>query len=433
MITIFINNKEDILKLNINEFISIYKLKTIISKKYNSKIDDINLFYNGKNLKNDTSLKSNNILNNSNLFCNTNKLLGGSKVLKFLLILLYVISIILYIGLLCIGIIPLFSHIYTNVASELIDYILKRLGYEDGSFSMIRMIMRMFTFFMKFFSVYYTVYFLSMIIVFPRLYLKHYNLCGAVKVSKKVGKTIAMIFFIIYILFNIPDIIETALIDLSNLNLSGNPRGGPLIITSWLDPFLATVIEPLDESKFAFIFSIPYIGTPTIEAYHGIIDVVVELIFSTLDSTQDISCEEGGMDKLNFILKNWKSIPPLKEFIKTQDLNSTIQLLIPAFDDTIRTNLLEEIKTYPFWKRYNPFVNSVFKYYSSEIIYTITCFILKILHYSDDELNKAGNVEQVANMIKVGNISGTCSSIALIVIFILTIFMNKMYGIRYGK
>ena len=432
MITIFINNKEDIIKLNINEFISIYSLKTLIANKYKTNIDDIELFYNGKILKNNTSLYSNNILNNTNIFCNTNKLLGGSLVLKILFMILYIISIILYILLLCIGIIPLFSHIYTNIASELIDYILKKLGYNNGNFSIIRMIIKMFTFFMKFFSVYYTVYFLSMIIVFPRLYLKKYDICGSVKVSKKIGKTIAMIFFIIYILFNIPDIIETSLIDLTNFNLSGNQTGGPLIITSWLNPFLATIIEPLDEAKFSFIFAIPFVGTPTIEAYHGIIDVVVELIFSTLDSTQDISCEEGGMDKLLYILKNWQSIPPLKEFIKTQDLVSTINLLIPAFDNKIRDDLLEEIKTYSFWRRYNPFVNKVFKYYSSGVIYTITCFILKILHYSDDELNKAGNVEQVANMIKVGNISGVCSSIALIIIFILTIFMNKMYGVKYG-
>lgn len=432
-IIININSFEKLIKYKINGSWSIYNLKCRILKKYKNKdinnIDDIKIYYNGVEMNDKRSLNSYNICNNDCLYISFNKLTGGSKKLKYLSIFGYIILVLLYIILLVSGFIPLLCYIYSDLLVYSIKYIINILGL--NYIPLLDKFVSLIGFIIRYLAVIIVLYYLTILVVLPRTYLKNYNYCGSYEVSKKIAYTITLIYGITYYIGNIPNIIEKLIIDITSYG-TGDPTKGPLLLTTWLDPILTTVIEPLDEAKFAPFFAIPIVGTPLMEGYHGIIDVFIAALYYAFDQTQDFSCDNPKeVSALAEVLKNWKLIPPLKEIVLTHDLQPIIEVAITGFDKNISNNLKLEIDKMPWYKKYNLFVNDVYKYYSGKYFKNMICFLFDALHATDNELNNVGNEEDVANMIKVGNVSGSLSTIAFIVIIILTFFMNKMYGINY--
>lgn len=430
-IIININSNEKLINYKTNVSCSVYNIKCIILKKYKkmNDINDIKIYYNGVEMENKRSINSYNIKNNECINIISKKLLGGSQKLKYIFIIIYILLLLLYIILLISGFMPLLCYIYSDILVNTMRYIINILGLNN--MQLLDKLISLIGYIIRYLAVIIVIYYITILVVFPMLYLKNYNYCGSYEVSKKISYTITLIYGISYYIGNIPNIIEKLIIDITS-NGTGDPTKGSLLLTTWLDPLLTSIIEPLDEAKFAPFLSIPIIGTPLMEGYHGIIDVLILGLYYAFDQTQDFSCNNPEeLEKLLEVLKNWKLIPPLKELVTTHDLQPIIEVAIVGFDKNISNNLKLKIDKMPWYKKYNLFVNDVYKYNTSIIFKNIICILFNILHITDNELNNVGNEEDVANMIKVGNVSGSLSAIAFIVIIILTFFMKKLYGINY--
>lgn len=421
MVYILINYNKSF-GIKINEYESIYNLKEKIFEITKIDIDDQILYFNGILLDNNKTIIENNIIDNSILYLNK-KIIGGIDTFSILMWLIYIVCLLIYFLLLISGILPVIAHSYEYI----LEWSLKKIGEitKLNNYKVYDIIIWILTFIIRIAISYYFVYALSSFIIFPIVYSLKDKLCPSLTTSNKFGKIIAIVFIIIYAIFNIPDeflLIFTYLSDIS--------------------PYLEIIFKPLsgvlqqfaDIGKFAPIYAIPFVGTPFLEGYHVAVTTVTTLLKSGIDIVADYNCNNKEQkEKMGKMLINISKNPELRNFISNYHLKILTKILPIGLISNLNNYYKCKTDELPFWEKFSIFKKpggefydfnnfSPSKYYIAEYTTKGFCFALDLIRAISGMIDSIGGSEQIANMIKSGNMAGVGAFIAFIICFILVLF-----------
>lgn len=312
----------------------------------------------------------------------------------------------------------------------------------SGIFGAIRMLLDIGLFILQNIIVFVGIYTASALLIVPYiLYVRGSTRCTALNIGHWVGITMAFIYYIIYGIFlNGFDAVVYAYSDVIE-QLPDN------ILTAYLTPLIYGYKDTFDEVKIA---SVPIIGE-ILTAVDGIMISIKQL----LDQTDVFGCDGAKLDefkkfiyhiayvnsdeKMGVLYNNQQIVEPkagdftqniiYREQIKNFRLYALTRLVAGAFNDyqmnekqTIYDNmcLFQKIFNFGWWD-----------YISKIFIYNSTCRFFQVVDLIVKFIDNMGGALGVSNMIKSGSLTGMCAIIAYIVILILAIFLNSMYGINF--
>lgn len=409
MIQILIYNDKTY-TIKVNEYISVLNLKEKIYQLSNINIHDQILYHNGKILSDNMTLKESNIINNSIIHLNK-KILGGFDTFSILMWIIYVVLLLIYLLLLISGILPVIAHGYEYI----LEWSLKKLGSLFGIANNKAYVIFIWilTFILRILIIYYFVYAITTFIIFPIIYSKKDKLCSSFQLSNKFGWIVALVFIIIYAIFNIPDEL------LSMLRYLGK-----------LTPYVNVIVSPLsgvlqefaDVGKYAGIYAIPFVGTPFLEGYHTAISFATSLLKQGVDFISQYNCDDDDQRrKLGRFIKSAPNNPELKDWIKSYNAGVLVEILPIALIPELYNRYKCKVDNLPFWEKINPFNKEASEFYTAKYASQGFCFALNIIRGLSGMLDSIGGSEQIANMIKSGNMAGVGAFIAFIICFILVL------------
>lgn len=195
-----------------NNLISVYSLKKEIG------IDDINIYFNGKQLEDNRTLFEYNIKKNDQVNIikkNRGGKLSGGQIVG------YVVLLLVYIGILLSGLIPFISFIISNIIIKslvfVIDFIKNHIDPNNWINSLMEFVKEscipIIRFFFDFGIISITMYFLTFACVY-QLYKEKWgqsNICQAFKNSSTLAMFMTMFITLIYAIANSPTFIERVL------------------------------------------------------------------------------------------------------------------------------------------------------------------------------------------------------------------------------
>lgn len=315
-------------------------------------------------------------------------------------------------------------------------------GRHSGVFGSIRMFLDIGLFILQNFIVFVGIYTASALLIVPFiLYMRGSTRCTALNIGHWVGITMALIYFVIYgLIFNGFDALVYGYSDVVE-QLPDN------ILTAYLTPMIYGTKDAFDETK---ILSIPIIGE-VLTSVDGMMIAMKEL----LDQADAFGCEGAkfeqfkkfiyhiayvNADERQGILYNNQQIAEPKagdfsrdilyrEQIKNFKLETLTRMMASAFNDYQMNNdkviydemcMFQKVFNFGWWN-----------YLSKLVIQNITCGIFNVVDGLVRFIDNMGGALGVSNMIKSGVITGMGSTIAFIVILILSYFLSSMYGISF--
>jgi hypothetical protein len=248
-----------------NNLISVYSLKNEIG------IDDINIYFNGKQLEDNKTLFEYNIRKNDRVQVvkkNRGGDLTGGQIFG------YVILLFVYVGILLTGLIPFTSFVISNILIKVLVIGVKFIkDWTDpnnwlNSFMdvIIEYIIPFFHFIFDFGIISLTIYFLTFACTYE-LYKCYWgtNVCQSIKNSKTLALFMTMFMIICYGIANLPNFIQRIL----------NP-----FFPSFLETILIWLINALNWFRSRFINIMPGSGTMI---------MVVELLTTSIDALSNYS------------------------------------------------------------------------------------------------------------------------------------------------
>jgi len=454
---LLINNKYTI---EISCYSSIYLLKKLVKEKLNlQNINDINLWFNGKLLNNNSkSLQSYNLKNNSNINSSLNLKGGDNTESTWFFYLIYYISIPIFLIFMCSGLPPFIANVYAYIFDKTIITFLEMFNMKknDIASKIIRAILNIIMWILTKLATVFFIWILTAYMFFPWLYSRKNDFCNAGLAAKDIGFWVTLVFILIYGGLNIFDFfinISQSLIDF---------RYDPEIIKAYFGPSLQATKEAWDVSKFLPLYSIPFIGQIFL-IYHEIISEGFSLMYESLDIVQQFDCEKPSTsialcDMLKKILKvvrkpkneskhnitnrkepismenlqtdfmNKIESGAIKEQIKNYKLEPLIELLQIGFCDKKAKIQGKKIPEYKGEK----YEKGSFNRWSSSVATSIFCQMTEALQDITNTLWEIGTEDQVVNMIKTGNFAGVLSSILIIIFYIYTFFASSFGGFKYA-
>lgn len=475
LIRVFVNEKNVI---EISPYSSLYSLRDEIQKKIykNVSIKDISLYCNGKPLiDNKKSILLYNIENNSNISANI-KIKGGVFSSKTLLIIIYILSIPLFFLFLSSGMVPLmaniFSFIFDNTVVNVLEYFNRT--HKDAIGNIIRHIIKIILWVVTTFSTALCVWAISSYMIFPYYYLlRGRSYCDAGLAAKHVGKVTMGWYMLIYCSFNVVDYVFNILQYVS----SEIPF---LLVQGITSSSIQSTRNIWDIVKFTPMYYMPFFGQILMSSQE-MVDEILGLLYKSLDMISQYNCNdtntasllcsfftqlEISLQKLghkayhtntnqnitkhntqqhvNKVLSQKTSSLEIKktvgafiEPVKNYKLSPLIHLLQRGFCDQVLkddfmkkglSNLTDEELQKKVYEQ-NPLLGTPFdsttflgraNRWSSSAFTSIFCQILEALRDITNTLWNIGTEEQVANMIKTGQIAGIVS----IFVFIIDTILN---------
>jgi hypothetical protein len=308
MVYIFLkeSNKSNLYIINL--YSSIFSLKADLAKKYNIKLDNILLKYQGNVLENAKTFKSYKIKEKEtiDLIIKNN----GGTVSRGLLIFLAIIIILFYVGMFLTGFLPLISHMASAAIiapfRALFNFIFSLLSdknpLKSGSYVFGAKIFSVIKFIISNLSILIFSVIITALAAFLPYYLHKKDLCKAIRSCFALGGITGVLFSVIYLMYSLPNII---------LNLIGTSSGG-------LTKYLVMGLK-----KFDFI--IKRIGIFFCFPLSGVYSQAISILETILDKTAE--AEDFAQ---NFIynfeqFKDNLSLPPYKQY--TAPIQPEIDLL----------------------------------------------------------------------------------------------------------
>lgn len=400
---IFINYINS-LSLDIHEFDTIYSIKTDIFKRINIPISNQIIEYSGRILPDSMIAIDAGIRNNSVLSLTT-QMKGGADTLTILFWIAYALAFYLFVICLFFGFIPALSEIYVYTIDYIISYIFTSL--KDNS--IYNTIIGGIKFLIKYAILYFVIYAFTSLITYPLAFAYTNDTCESFDISSRIGFYVTVVFIIIYVFLNIPDIIVSAI---QNINMP--------LINPFIDPITNLIIRVSDLLKWPMFYAIPFAGV-VFEVYHQAIEMFASILFMATNEAEAFQNKNSGYTKLmEYFITHWTEYPEMKEFVQNAKLEKFIDILSISFDQQKDLWYRYQIEQMPFYERINPFNKIAVDYNLSTIINGIFSFVLDELHLMNDILNNdIGTPATLSNMIKSGNLAGIFGIFTFIVCIIL--------------
>ena len=489
MIQINIKNTSNIYTLSLNKYESIFSLKMKLQDKID--LEDKYLLFSGNILKDDRSLASYGIQEGS--IVNIENELKGGNLLKMQYLMMFglVVLIFMFFTYLITGFLPIAANIFYFLIKIVIDkllgvfsYIWKFIQDEKGSiaditinrgtFSMekavedskkeslkkiqqegeersqsynfLNMIYDAFFFLLKTGITSIFVFTASAGLIWPLFYYRtNGDNCRSLNLAYYVGLVITIIYFIFYgLIFNTLDgLVNAYFLTSSSL---------PLFMKAIPDALFSTIKNTWDETKFAPIYAIPIVGQG-IAAYHEAIQAILLYLKNFLNYQSQYDCDMGQRENnikelfAWLVYKNRKGgeqfrrlsktqlgdqrymqapISMLREFIRAFKLDAMVRLMNISFNEKDKYN--DEMSHLAWYEKFftGDYWNLKMSGLASWFLCSVLGFGVMTNHFIDEMNGPLG----VANMIKSGNISGSLTTIAYLVILILAALKGSMFGIN---
>lgn len=407
MVYVFVNSS---IKIKINQFEPIYNLKEYIQNETNIPIHKQILYYNGFKLHNNKSILDYNINNWSNIELTT-ELKGGFDTLSALMWLLYICGFLLYLLLMISGLMPIIARAY----SYLVDWSLKKLGelIGIGNNKYYQSFVFIITFLVSLFIVYYFVYATTAFTTFPLVYTRTDNVCKSIQTSNDVGWWVAIFFIIFYGILNIPNIFTNIIEDATKINVA---------FEAILNPFISTFRNFANEGKFAPFYAIPFVGTPFLSGYGMAIDISSQAVVDGLGFASKYNCKENSTELANLLMGKTRSIGGaewgsiIRNIVREYNAEELVKMISIGLDEKKLEDYKCHVDNMPFWQKFGKIST---EYYMSKTTAQGFCFGLRFINAIDKFLKSIGGSDQIANIIKTGNLSGMVSLIVFIICIIL--------------
>lgn len=407
MINVFVNSS---IKIKINEFESIYSLKEYIERYTDIPLDKQILYYNGFVLKNNCCILDYNIRNWDNIHMTTG-MNGGFDTLSILLWLLYICGFLLYLLVMVSGLMPIIARSY----SYLLDWSLRKFGemagISDNRFY--KSFIFVVTFILSIFIIYYFVYASTALITFPVFYKRFGKACRAVKSSDTIGFWVSIFFIILYGILNVPNIITNLIEDATKINKA---------FEAILNPFISTFRNFANEGKFLPFYAIPFIGTPFLSGYGMAIDISSRAIIDDLGFASTFDCNKNPKEIADLLMGRTKSVGGrewgtiIRNLVREYNAGELVKMISIGLDKNKLDNYKCHVENMPFWKKFG---GIAMEYNMAKATSDGFCFGLKFISAINNFLKSLGGSDQIANIIKTGNISGMVSLLVFIICFIL--------------
>lgn len=311
---------------------------------------------------------------------------GRASSIKIVFIFMAVILNIFLIGAFLSGLLPLIANLFACVFINIANWIAVHM---QGSFWMkcLYWLIKIIEIIVRVGIVYFFVKGLTAFAVIPFMYRRSQSWCNALYHSRKAGETVAKIYFIIFAIFNIPDLISNAI---------------ELLIND------GTIVNVARKAKLS-IDQVKYRWIP----YLNIIFAMIDAIAIGINNANNIF-----MDKLDGALDD-------EELLKER-FDETFQLYEPILVPFIGRENFNSIKcglgTGVGCQESGRFIKFIMKI--MKIIITL------IKRTEDTAFMCVGSIWEVVNTVKSGILSGTLASIAYIVIVLLSFFLSSMWGMN---
>jgi hypothetical protein len=424
--SLLVSLNDGIHNIYLNRVSSIYSLKLKIIDLFlnNTKINDIQLYVNGKELDDTKSIYYYIKHTNKIIHVNT-KLRGGddpSKILFVGAIIAYIIAFIIYIVILATGFIPMFATFFSIAVGNVITYIGSLLGNITSNILLAELgnvFRQWIVTILSQFSILIFVYVFTNILTIPLMYLSSKNQCDYLSYSHVVGILTSIVFTVLYILWNIPNYA----LDIGQAIVDEAPVP---IIPAIMAPSLEVSKQTVNELKFGWLSWIP-----PVPLYMLAVDAGVILIKENLEILETFDCKNA--DSMKSLLENIRiidNLPTFKLFVETYKLYPALKLLkgvlctggdyskmVKYVND--KNNCFGNNKTLSGKLRI--FGNIM----SMKGIFAAFCFLVSISKSLNLWLGKLGTIIQIQNSIKTGAVVG-CITIFLYIIILIVVYVFKI-------
>lgn len=426
--------------IEINEYSSVYSLKKEIYLKNGVLPEKQSLFYHGKPLEDHQSLKE---IKNGDTVNMSQRMLGGGGTSFFLILFMLVTMLILSLLMLT-GTLPLVAHIYyaiVNWGYSMLKNLSQEKEWLKGNIvvKIILLFGKFLLFVLRFAILYIFFYVLVMAVTIVTYMAKSHNFCDSYKYASKTGNIVAIVFCVIYLMYNFVDIGA----DITGKIGERMPIFGPTfgIITG-------NVKTAWDRVKFLPIYSIPIIGQ-IVKIVFMLIDDGLEALDKGERETQKVvneivKIEQYGGDLMGFfrddMFLNWfANALNMKELIRYVNLSlqpkmppetSISDRLTARFTKIVFFNGLAMVKGF-FWimsKTCEMDMSDLEKTKQKLIANrnagkNVNAQIKQINNMLEKQISPI-DAPCMGNMIKTGAVSGILSWIAFVITWI--IFMIRV-------
>lgn len=283
--------------LETSPYSSLFSFKDQIRTSYYPSLDkdhELCLFHKGKALHADgKTLHQVGLVNESNVLA-TPELKGGasSTFWKVLFWISYLFIILGYFMILFFGLAPLMAYLFDILAGRapaVINLFLKMFGtnletlkHNYPLVGIISWICSLLFHIFRYTIVFLFVWAISSYVFFPWMYMGpqgSYDKCKAGITSINVGWWCMIVFGVIYLFMNLPDMALWFLTRVANEDI---------FVQALFDPAIASLKEIANVTKF-----IPFYIIPGVEIAHELIDESLSMLFLALDDVSQINCNQG--------------------------------------------------------------------------------------------------------------------------------------------
>ena len=338
---------------------------------------------------------------------------------------------------------------------------------------------------LKTFSIYFFVYVISALLIFPILYYRNFQFCPSLQVADWIGFTVSIIFIVFYVIMKIPNY---------NLALVEKVSKSSYVLSTTLDPFVKFLEQIANVSKFDLVYAIPIVGTPLLMGYHTAVSAVMSGIYGFASQADSMVADTQAeflkkIEKYNQLFKNYENIPVINEYIDSYGLKNMMDVMeyltnpnkVKKYENIIVENDIHWyhflLYSLPLGGWFNGLISKIFgffstiskwirrltignvefdedkinvnkdgssmingerldqivqKYYLGSFIGEVSRIIVYFMNQIKLLFDYQGTTMEIQDSIRVSSISGILSSIALIVILILSFFLSSMYGISFA-
>ncbi len=437
--------------LNVHPVESIYAVKA----RMVDNPDAYSIHFHGKPLTDSDAVCLTGLMENSSITIQRNGM-GGISRYTVLLYILYALALSVFILSLISGFYTVIAYLYSFMLKDafgtmmkygqqflqsFLDFLYEKTGWDIRAltgciFTPAKIFVIVLDFIVKHTMIFLLIYILGTMFSYPLLVWKTHNSCSAIYIAKNIGITLAIIFNVIYGIYNIPNTIINILITVMGISR---------VLSIVGDPILKVTEEGIDETKYGLVYSIPIIGSPLIINYHLVVATLITLIASALGTTEVYNCNDPkNMQRVaNLIANNrWKEYPALASFIKNYRLQTLVYYLSIAFDcggydkngKCISGRYAQVTKQFDQQSALRKmdilgiFSQASANYYGATLARDTYCGVVDMLLDVDSFFNYMGGSDSITDMIKSGSIAGIGTTIAYLIILILMFFLSSMYG-----
>jgi hypothetical protein len=300
----------------ISKYISGYHLKCLISKKFNLNPNKIRLYSNSKEINNNKSIDF--LKDNSKIDLFEEKLKGGKFTIYGFFI--AIILIIIYSFLMFSGFMNIISYIYSSGLVFIGNYLKKGLeillGKDNLFYKFLIFFSSIILIVVRSFALFLTVFALTAYLTINIFNLRTDDTCIAYKNNYYLSLWISIIYVVIYIFFNLFNII---------IDLLSNISQSTMIIGPLIKFINNTIKKGWDSIKFFPVYILPFVGNG-IRGYHQAVDISM-LYFTmakvSLNEFKNFITNSKDFDEFERLIDK----PEIKRFINDNQLNTAIEYL----------------------------------------------------------------------------------------------------------